>query len=82
MKSFKDWLISVEGDVSAEASTSTGDVAGNPFGAGIQYYNKDRDQYGLLKEKKKGKKWNDGKGLGGKVLPMKFTGGEPVPKVS
>jgi hypothetical protein len=75
MRTFKDWLANVESNVSAETSTSTGDVAGNPFGAGIQHYNPSRDQYGLLKKKKK-----DGseEGLGGQVIPMRFTGGKPA----
>lgn len=76
MRTFKDWLANVEGNVSTEVSSTTGDVAGNPYGAGIQHYNPSRDQYGLLKKKKKDVE-NDG--LGGKVLPMKFTGGKPHP---
>lgn len=75
MKTFKDWLANVESNVSAEVSTATGDVAGNPYGAGIQHYNQSRDQYGLLKKKKKEVERD---GLGGEVLPMRFTGGKPA----
>ncbi len=85
MKSFKDWLKRVEEGVAAEVatasgSTSTADVAGNPYGAGITYYNKNRDQYGMTKECKKDKtgRCGLGNGLGGTVIPMKFSSGKVV----
>ena len=85
MESFKDWLQKIEYDIAAEAatvsgggSTSTGDIAGNPYGAGIQYYDKSRDQYGMLKKNCKDKVGGCEGGLGGKVIPMKFSSGKVV----
>lgn len=41
MQKFSDWLREVE-DTHAETSTSTADVAGNPYGAGLTYTDPER----------------------------------------
>jgi hypothetical protein len=83
MESFKTWLKNLEA-IAAEAattsggggnSTSTGDIANNPYGAGITYYDRNRDNFKL--KGCKGDNKNGGcdtrKGLGGSVIPMKFS---------
>lgn len=50
IKSFKEWLKHVEDAIAAEVatssggggSTSTADIAGNPYGAGITYADEER----------------------------------------
>lgn len=68
---FKTWLLRIEED-----STSTGDIAGNPYGAGIQRYDKKRDVFGTLAACKKDKKCGLDKGLGGTVRTMSFSSGD------
>lgn len=80
MKTFKDWLNKVEKDIAAEVSSTTADVAGNPYGAGIQHYNSDRDQFGIMKKCKEDKsgRCGLGNGLAGGVRGMKFSSGRTV----
>lgn len=87
MTTFKNWLRQVEEKFAAETATSAGtggtstaDVAGNPYGAGIQHYNSTRDQFGMMKKCKEDKtgRCGLGNGFGGEVRPMRFSSGKTV----
>jgi hypothetical protein len=46
IKSFKEWLVQVEAaTTSGGGSTSTADIAGNPYGSGLTYANPERAKW-------------------------------------